>query len=187
MTPSPGTVAEDLENGGYIRIDASRGAIVCTGDIDGDSDMLAKYSSHAFGVPSAYAGGSNTGDGRRSRLHDRPTRRPLRPRRPADRDNTDRREPRPSRGTRGAGFPLRGSVADLLAERPSHPAGRPFQAVLLRVGPTPSRQPRSRTTATARGTATSGGPDTARDPTTARCPEAGGRPRRAGRRRRAGA
>lgn len=175
MTPSPGTVAEDLENGGYIRIDASRGAIVCTGDIDGDSDMLAKYSSHAFGVPSAYAGGSNTGDGRRSRLHDRPTRRPLRPRRPANRDNTDRREPRPSRGTRGAGFPLRGSVADLLAERPSHPAGRPFQAVLLRVGPTPSRRPRSRTTATARA------------PATARCPEAGGRPRRAGRRRRAGA
>lgn len=63
-----GVIAEDLENGGFIRVNASKGVVVCAGDIGGDSDMLAKYSSLAFGVPSAYAGGSNTGDGQKMLL-----------------------------------------------------------------------------------------------------------------------
>lgn len=63
-----GLIAEDLGDGGYIRVNASKGVLVATGDIGGDSDMLAKYQSLALGVPSAYVGGSNTGDGQKMLL-----------------------------------------------------------------------------------------------------------------------
>lgn len=63
-----GIVAEDLDEGGYVRVNASRGVIVATGDIGGDREMLERYAPFAVDVPSAYVGGTNRGDGHKMML-----------------------------------------------------------------------------------------------------------------------
>ncbi len=54
--------------GGYLRVKATKGVILCTGDIGGNDEMLQKYSTWASGVKSCYAKGVNTGDGHQMAL-----------------------------------------------------------------------------------------------------------------------
>lgn len=63
-----GVIAKDLANGGYIRANASTGVIVASGDIGNNEQMLERYSSIAVGVPSAYVGKSNEGEGQQMLL-----------------------------------------------------------------------------------------------------------------------
>ena len=49
-------------------MNASQGVIVCTGDIGGNEAMMRRYSSLAVGVPSAYVGASNQGEGQQMLL-----------------------------------------------------------------------------------------------------------------------
>lgn len=53
---------------GYLRVKASKGVLLCTGDIGGNEKMLRKYSTWAAGVKSCYAPGVNTGDGHQMAL-----------------------------------------------------------------------------------------------------------------------
>ncbi len=65
-----GVIAKKQAEGqsGYLRVKASRGVILCTGDIGGNDEMLQKYSTWASGVKSCYAKGVNTGDGHQMAL-----------------------------------------------------------------------------------------------------------------------
>lgn len=60
-----GVIAHDDRDDKYIRVNASKGVIVCTGDIGNDEKMVEKYAPPAVGVPSAYIGGYDTGDGQK--------------------------------------------------------------------------------------------------------------------------
>lgn len=48
---------------GYVKVNASLGTILCTGDISDSDEMLEAYCPMAVGVSSAHAVRSNTGDG----------------------------------------------------------------------------------------------------------------------------
>ncbi len=63
-----GVIAYDENAKTYVRVNASKGVIVCTGDIGNDPDMIKKYASLSEGVPSIYSGAYNTGDGQKMLL-----------------------------------------------------------------------------------------------------------------------
>ena len=63
-----GVIAYDEETQHYVRVNASKGVIVCTGDIGNDQDMIRKYATLSVGVPSIYSGAYNTGDGQKMLL-----------------------------------------------------------------------------------------------------------------------
>lgn len=54
--------------GGYVRIRASKGIVVATGDIEHDEEMLQKYAPYCTQVLSSYAPPTNTGDGHKAAL-----------------------------------------------------------------------------------------------------------------------
>ena len=58
-----GIIVKDLEEGGYFRVNASKGVILCTGDVAKNPSMVKKFGVIADGVPCAQAGEFNTGDG----------------------------------------------------------------------------------------------------------------------------
>lgn len=53
---------------GYIRINASKGIILATGDIENDPEMVAKYAPFCQQVLSSYLPATNTGDGHKAAL-----------------------------------------------------------------------------------------------------------------------
>jgi succinate dehydrogenase/fumarate reductase flavoprotein subunit len=65
-----GVIAEKKAKGesGYLRVNAKKGVILCTGDIGSNPKMVAKYSDTAFGAKSCYGGAFNTGDGHKMAL-----------------------------------------------------------------------------------------------------------------------
>ena len=63
-----GVIARNEVNGDYIRVNASKGVIVATGDIGANDEMLDHYSTLALGVPSAYVGETNEGEGQQMLL-----------------------------------------------------------------------------------------------------------------------
>lgn len=63
-----GVIAKDEANGGYIRVNALKGVIIASGDIGGNDAMLDHYALIAQGVPSAYVGATNQGEGQQMLL-----------------------------------------------------------------------------------------------------------------------
>lgn len=57
-----GAVAQ-AEDGSYIKVNASKGVILCTGDIVKDEEMLEAYAPFALGIPTGTPYQGNTGDG----------------------------------------------------------------------------------------------------------------------------
>lgn len=53
---------------GYIRVKASKGIILATGDIENDPEMVAKYAPFCQQVLSSYLPATNTGDGQKAAL-----------------------------------------------------------------------------------------------------------------------
>lgn len=53
---------------GYIQVNASRGVILCTGDISDDEEMLEAYCPIMLGVHSCHGAPCNTGDGHKMGL-----------------------------------------------------------------------------------------------------------------------
>ncbi len=56
-------VIGQADDGSYVRVNASKGVILCTGDISDDEEMLEAYCPVMLGVPTNHAVPSNTGDG----------------------------------------------------------------------------------------------------------------------------
>lgn len=65
-----GVIAKKEAKGesGYLRVNAKKGVLLCTGDIGGSQEMLEKYSTWAYGLQSTYAKGVNSGDGHKMAL-----------------------------------------------------------------------------------------------------------------------
>ena len=56
-------VIGQTESGDYIKVNASKGVILCSGDISHDEEMLECYAPEAVGLVALGAGNSCTGDG----------------------------------------------------------------------------------------------------------------------------
>jgi succinate dehydrogenase/fumarate reductase flavoprotein subunit len=62
-----GVIAQQ-EDGSYIKVKASKGVILATGDISDDKEMLECFAPHIVGLPSRHTENCNTGDGHKMGL-----------------------------------------------------------------------------------------------------------------------
>ena len=56
-------VIGQTKSGDYIKVNASKGVILCAGDVSDDDEMLEAFCPAMIGIPSKHAASCNTGDG----------------------------------------------------------------------------------------------------------------------------
>lgn len=56
-------VVGEAKDGSYVRVNAAKGVVLCTGDVSDDDEMIEAYCPAMIGIPSMHGAPCNTGDG----------------------------------------------------------------------------------------------------------------------------